>query len=78
MQRLFPSRFRAPDADELGALAPGDSVKICVTEARELFWTSVISVSNGVIRAAVDNRLVHLDWPVGKPLAFNPYPTTEV
>ena len=41
MGRRYPGTFEAPDADELKSIAPGDGVKICVTDARVRFWTLV-------------------------------------
>ena len=70
MARKHPDTFEAPTLDELVAIAPGDSVKICVTAARERFWTLVESVQGDMIHATVDNHLDGLDWPPGKMLVF--------
>ena len=70
MGRKHPDTFEAPTLDELVAIAPGDSVKICVTAARERFWTLVESVQGDMIHATVDNHLDGLDWPPGKMLVF--------
>jgi len=56
MQRQYPETFEAPTMDELYALRPGMSVKVCA--AGERFWVTITGIVGDLIGGKVDNDLI--------------------
>lgn len=56
MHRLHPDTFDAPSEDELAAIRPGDSVKVCT--GGERFWVTVTQAGEAELTGTVDNDLV--------------------
>jgi len=56
LRRQYPDTFYAPGEEELQKLQQGDMVKICALQER--FWAEVISITDKIVTARVDNDLL--------------------
>jgi hypothetical protein len=59
MRMAHPGTFGVPTMEELAAIKPGDSVKVCAEGER--FWATVNQHTSGLIIATVDNDLTNTE-----------------
>lgn len=59
MHQKYPHTFDAPSHEQLAAIGPGDSVKVCTGDER--FWVRVLTATETTITGMVDNDLLFAD-----------------